>query len=124
MNGEYKARTDLVEKETSKTRGNDGVADQQVPVGPLPLDPAERGKVGASVELLCGMLVEDGGGGSRVEGHDRVGKGGRGGGSANGSPSFTLTAPSKIGPLYSSHDRYVSRSALVNIRTGKGTSSV
>ena len=98
-----------MEKETSKARGNDGVADQEVPIGPLPLDPVERGKVGASVELLCGMFVEDGRGcGSRVEGHDRVGKGGRVVGSANGSPSFTLTTPSKIGPLYSSHDCYAS----------------
>ena len=77
MNGEYKARTDLVEKETSKTRGDDGVTDQEVPVGPLPFDPAERGKVCASVELLCGILVEDRGGyRSRVKGHDRVGMGG------------------------------------------------
>jgi len=71
MNGEYKAHINLVKKETSKTRGDDGVADQEVPVGPLSLDPAERGKVGASVEFLCGMLVEDGGGyESRVKGHD------------------------------------------------------
>ena len=54
-----------MKEETSKTGGNDGVTDQEVPVRPLPLDPVERGKVGISVELLCGILVEDGGGGGR-----------------------------------------------------------
>ena len=113
-----------MEKETSKTRGDDGVTDQEVPVGPLPLDPAERGKVGASVEFLRGILMEDGGGcGSRVKGHDRAGMGGRG--SGNDSPSFTLTAPSKIGPLYSSHVCYASRSAqLVSFRKRNVVGSV
>lgn len=43
----------------------------------MSLDPVERGKVGASVELLRGILVEDGGGGggSRVQRHGRVGGG-------------------------------------------------
>ena len=86
---------DLVEKETGKTRGDDGVTDQEVPASPLPLNPAERCKVGASVELLCGVLVEDGGGRrSRVKGHDREGKG-EGRGFGNDSPSCTPTTPSK-----------------------------
>jgi hypothetical protein len=76
ISGEHETRTDLVEEETRKASGDDGVTDQEVPVHPLPLDPTERGKVCASVELLGGMLVENGGrGGSRVEGHDRVGEG-------------------------------------------------
>jgi len=63
-----------MEEETSETSGNDGVTDQEVPVDPLSFDPVERGKVGTSVELLCGMLVENGGGRSRVKGHDRGGE--------------------------------------------------
>lgn len=63
-----------MKEETSKTSGDDGVTDQEVPVDPLSLDPLKRGKVGTSVELLCGMLVENGGGGSRVKGHDRGGR--------------------------------------------------
>ena len=51
--------TYLMEEETSETSGNDGVTDQEVPVDPLPLDPIERGKVRAGIELLCGMFVED-----------------------------------------------------------------
>ena len=48
-----------MEEETGETGGKDGVTNQEVPVDPLSLDPVERGKVCASVELLCGMLVED-----------------------------------------------------------------
>jgi len=63
-----------MKEETSKTSGNDGVTDQEVPVDPLSLDPLERGKVSTSVELVCGMLVENGGGGSRVKRHGRGGR--------------------------------------------------
>ena len=71
--------TYFMEEETSETSGNDGVTDQEVPVDPLSFDPVEGGKVGTSVELLCRMLVENGGGGSRVKGHDRGGRRGRDG---------------------------------------------
>lgn len=77
-----------MEEETSKTGGDDGVADQEVPTDPLPLDPVKRGEVGGSVELLCGILVEYRGGcGSRVKGHDRAGKGDGTENSGSGSPS-------------------------------------
>jgi len=115
-NGGYEAPTDLVEKETSKTRGDDGVTDQEVPVGPLPLDPAERGKVGASVELLCGILVEDGGGcGSRVKGHDRVGEGAGRGFGQQLAVFYSHHTFKKIGPLYSSHDCYASHQSLITL---------
>ena len=63
-----------MEEETSKTSGDDGVTDHKVPIGPLPLDPVERGKVGTSIELLRGIFVEDGGGGGRIKGHDGGGE--------------------------------------------------
>ena len=112
------AHTDLMEEEASKTGGNDGVTDQEVPVDPLPLDPAEGGKVGTSVEFLCRIFVEDGrGGGSCVKGHDRGGEGGKVENSGDDLPSCILITPSKIGPLYySSHGCYASRSALTPIR--------
>jgi len=64
-----------MEEEASKTGGDDGVTDQEVPVDPLSLGPVERGEVSASVELLCGIFVENGG--SCVKGHDRGEKGTR-----------------------------------------------
>jgi len=72
ISSECEVHTNLMEEETSKAGGNDGVTDQQVPVNPLSLDPVERGKVGASVQLLCGIFVENrGGSGSCIKGHDR-----------------------------------------------------
>jgi hypothetical protein len=107
--GECETHTDLMEEETGKSGGNDRVTDQEVPADPLSLDPIERGKVGAGVKLLGGILVEDGGGaGSRVKGHDREGKGTRWRVRGTARLLVFSTHLQKIGPLYSSHDRYAS----------------
>lgn len=65
-----------MEEEARETSGNDGVTDQEVPIGPLPLNQIEGGKVCGSVELLSGIFMENGGGGgSRVKGHEGWGEG-------------------------------------------------
>ena len=84
-----------MEEETSEAGGDDGVTDQEVPVYPLPLDPAESGKVCASVKLLGGIFVKNGGGGgSRVEGHE----GGREKG-VRWKRQLALVSVGSIGPL-------------------------
>lgn len=92
ISSKRRACTNLMEEETSKSSGNDRVTDHKVPIGPLPLDPVERGKVSASIELLCRIFVEDGGGGEgRIEGHGEGGGGGEAGGSCNNSRSCSVT---------------------------------
>jgi len=92
ISGEHGTHTNLMEEETGKTGSDDGVTDQEVPADPLSLEPIERGKVCASVELLCGIFVENGGGGrSRVEGHDRGGEGDNAECLGDNSPSCILS---------------------------------
>lgn len=44
-----------MKKETHETSCNNGVANPNVPSSPLLFEPVERRKVGALVELLCGV---------------------------------------------------------------------
>lgn len=56
-----------MKKETHETSGNNRIANPNIPSSPLLLEPIERRKIGAQVELLCGVEAS---GRRSVKGHN------------------------------------------------------